>query len=227
MHTPGKAPPVYRPLPLVTQKVAAPVRTAPPVYRPNNSLQLRLAAPPPYRPPALAVNRILPGIIQLAKKGANPLKAKAALERQTAASSGPVPLATKFGALETVLAVQDYKFATPFKGSNAVDVTCQLDTGQGKHDDKFGGVKEARKKGGGSKVPDGFDYAKSAQDVVIDVLLAGKLAQVAAKGAGELLHFAIQATEQSDGLHYEISAAWEAKPGGGFHILCLYHCYPG
>jgi hypothetical protein len=131
-----------------------------------------------------------------------------------------VPLADKFAGHHTV---GSFTRAWVFRDKDSVDITCQLDWGQGKHDSKYSG-KDGRTKSGGEQVPEGFDYEGSAETTVLP-LLQSKLDQLATKGEQEPLNFAVQMKQQSDGLHYEISAAWEVLDDS-IHILVYYHCYP-
>ena len=100
----------------------------------------------------------------------------------------------------------------------------QLDAMQGKHDAKFAGDKDARKKGGGEQMPEDSDYETLAQGVPAD-LTTERLADIFAKRPRTPLDFSVQKVRQWDGYHYEISAAWDRR-GEDIDLVVYYHCYP-
>jgi len=100
----------------------------------------------------------------------------------------------------------------------------QLDAMQGKHDAKFAGDKDARKKGGGEQMPEDSDYETLAQGVPAD-LTTERLTDIFAKRARTPLDFSVQKVLQWDGFHYEISAVWDRR-GEGIDLVVYYHCYP-
>lgn len=142
-------------------------------------------------------------------------------EAQAPVAEAKVPLVDSGKSFKVVAAFPGH--GLEFKDAETVDVTCSLDWGQGKHDPTVAGG--ARKKGGGTRVREGWDYAGSAKEVVLG-LLAARAEDLGRLPEQEGLDFSIQKEVQSDGLHYEISAAWEVKPKGGYHVLVYYHCYP-
>jgi hypothetical protein len=105
-----------------------------------------------------------------------------------------------------------------------VRATFQLDSMQGKHDDEFATGKDARKKGGGEKMPAGTDYAALAQEVPAE-LARERLGRIFGNGERKGFDFSVQKEIQADGLQYEMSAMW-AREAGGFRLLVYYHCYP-
>jgi hypothetical protein len=108
--------------------------------------------------------------------------------------------------------------------SGPVRATFQLDAMQGKHDVEFASGKDARKKKGGEKMPEGTDYAALAGVVPLELTTA-RLDDIFAKGERQALNFSVQKTVQGDGFQYEISAMW-ATTDEGRHVLVFYHCYP-
>ena len=113
-----------------------------------------------------------------------------------------------------------------FKGS--VRMTLQLDWLQGKHDGPFmaDNSNETPRKSGGNQMRRTLaDYQKLARGAPLELAKA-RLAEIFKQGERAPLDFSVMASQQSDGLFYEISAKWAKVGERAAHVLVYYHCYP-